>query len=88
MFTLEGSTISFCFYPELSIFSFVLFSAGIVITSVRLVTLAGANAVSFYTFMLAIVRFGCIIMEVFTKTVRLDVTVKFGEGSIKMLFGM
>ena len=63
-------------------FSLVLFSAGIVITSVRFVTLASANAVSFYTVMLAIVRFGCIIMEVFTKTVRLDVTVRFGIGSI------
>ncbi len=63
-------------------FSLVLFSTGIVITSVRLVTLASANAVSFYTVKLAIVRFGCIIMEVFTKTVRLDVTVRFGVGSI------
>lgn len=63
-------------------FSLVLFSAGFVITSVKLVTLASANAESFYTVMLAIVRFGCIIMEVFTKTVRLVVTVRFGEGSI------
>jgi hypothetical protein len=73
-------------------FSTVLFS--VVITSVRLVTLIklfcpGKDAVSFYTVILAIVRFGKILMELLGNTVRLEVTVKFGVGSNnKRLFGM
>jgi hypothetical protein len=65
-------------------FSIVLFSG--IITSVKFVTLIklfcpGKDAVSFYTVILAIVRFGKMLMELLGKTVRLEVTVKFGVGS-------
>ena len=92
--SLEGSTISFCFWPEVSLLTAVLFSGTIDATSVRLVTLACATTVedddvSFWTVKLAIVRFGKMFIELLPNIVMLGVALKFGEGSSKMLlFGM